>query len=191
MVETVIITGEMRSGTSLCAQLLHHLGFFAGLYLTCPIPPRWRSDWEDPWAVDLVAHEKPIGEDFFKKWALSKKKMSERMGFGGKILLKSPFIALHLNHAMGALPKAFVIVTKRDAREIEKSLKAHPWLDPEDNVKIRTALARHPFAPDYVFDLARWKENASQAFLELCDVLSIDQALSDGVLHLLKEKELV
>lgn len=43
----ILITGPMRSGTSLAAEMLHFLGAPAGVMQMMPQHPTWQSEWED------------------------------------------------------------------------------------------------------------------------------------------------
>jgi len=59
----VIVVGRMRSGTSAVGEVLHQMGCLMGTWFTAPIPPNWRSDWEDKDLNDIVFMRAPFGTD--------------------------------------------------------------------------------------------------------------------------------
>lgn len=57
------IVGPMRAGTSAVSQVVHYLGFNAGQTIHAPIPPTWRSDWEDVELAKALSALLPLGDD--------------------------------------------------------------------------------------------------------------------------------
>lgn len=47
MMETILILGPRRSGSSAVAEVCHFLGVPAVIKLLAPMPPVWRFEWED------------------------------------------------------------------------------------------------------------------------------------------------
>jgi hypothetical protein len=59
----VAILGPMRSGTAAVSQVVHYLGFNAGVAIHAPVPPAWRSDWEDLELSQALSQLLPLGDD--------------------------------------------------------------------------------------------------------------------------------
>lgn len=143
----VLITGLMRSGTSLVAEMVHRLGWQAAVTMGAPIPPAYRSDWEDlGLSLPLVGRERWSAgrlQDYIGRRIDS----SRIFGFGGKFALKSPYLVFiwpKLLTALRALdlPDPLVIRTFRREESVARSLAAHPQLYPDDQELIRGRLHR-------------------------------------------------
>ena len=170
MSEIVAVTGLMRSGTSLAAAILHRLGGFAGVYITAPMPPTWKGDWEDPWALDLMM-EKKLKPKFFREWIDSKRESAGMYGFE-KIQLKSPYLALHMAPLLEAAPDIFVVATNRDPGAVSSSMARHPQLTLKDQGRIRAAL--ESVTPRYVFDCDHCQADPQSEIQSLCMALGLD-----------------
>jgi hypothetical protein len=135
MKRPVVILGLMRSGTSLVASLVHYLGFQVADIIPAPMPPAWRSDWEDPHlSLRLVAGERID----WKSYLAERRFLSETLGFDGRVAMKSPYLALHVRALAEIEP--FVIKVVRSPLAVERSFKAHPHLIRRDQERIRAAL---------------------------------------------------
>jgi hypothetical protein len=136
MKRPVIIVGLMRSGTSLVGSIVHYLGFPVSDIIPAPMPPAWRSDWEDPHlSLRLIAGEKINWESHLA----DRRFLSAGLGFDGRVAMKSPYLALHMQALLEFEP--FVIKVVRQGAAIERSFKAHPHLIRRDQERIRAALA--------------------------------------------------
>lgn len=140
----VFVTGEMRSGTSMVAEVLNRLGWQAGITIMCPQPPSWRSDWEDvPLAVALLRGSRPTVEEW-RDYIATRGIMARRIRYTGGVCIKSPYLALCLDELKRACPEGVWVRTERDCAEVDASMAEHYWLSQEDQAKIRTAL---PYVP--------------------------------------------
>jgi hypothetical protein len=138
---SVLITGLMRSGTSLVASMCHRLGFMVGPQIPVPIPPRWRSDWEPlELTRGLVNHRGDALHDWLVWYCHGLREQSRLVGFEGRICLKSPFLAPRWDIVRQAIPDAFVVRTFRYSEDVERSMAAHPALSAADQVKIAAGL---------------------------------------------------
>lgn len=143
--KVVLITGLMRSGTSLAAEIVHRLGFAVAPWIPAPAPPSWRSDWEDPQLTMRLMARRKIDWDAY---ILERKAAASALGFRG-ICIKSPYLALYLPELR---PRAdFLIVTEREDREVDQSMARYPQLSAEDQDEIRSAL--DGVRPDRTFGL--------------------------------------
>jgi hypothetical protein len=143
--KVVLITGLMRSGTSLAAAIVHRLGFAVATWIPAPAPPAWRSDWEDPFLTQKLMARRKIDWDAY---ILERKAAASVLGFKG-ICIKSPYLALYLPELR---PRAdFLLVTEREDKEIEQSMARYPQLSLEDQDEIRSAL--DGVRPDRTFGL--------------------------------------
>jgi hypothetical protein len=63
----VLVSGPMRSGTSLVASMLHHMGVPMALTVLAPQAPRWQFEWEDCDLTTAAIRSFPIGETQHKQ----------------------------------------------------------------------------------------------------------------------------
>ena len=141
--KVVLITGPMRSGTSLAAMIVHRLGFAVSTWIPAPAPPAWRSDWEDPYITVAMMARRKINWD---EYIAARKRMASTLGFRG-ICIKSPYLALYLPEVR---PRAdYLIVTEREESAIVQSMARCPSLSAQDQDEIKAAL--DGIKPDHQF----------------------------------------
>jgi hypothetical protein len=116
----VLITGPMRSGTAAVSQVVHYLGFNAGVAIHAPAPPAWRSDWEDFELANALIQLCPMGDsdptssqrtaalNFFANYVRRRMDwLSALQEFSGVELpgwsMKSPLLALFMDEARAAI----------------------------------------------------------------------------------------
>jgi len=140
MSRVVLIVGMFRSGTSMVAEVVHRLGYAVAPVIPAPDPPSWRSDWEDPTlTIPLIMDERPSLE-WLTSYVEMRRKASSVLGFGGKIAIKSPYLALIWPEMIGIASPAFVIKTFRQEEARKRSLAAHSALSERDDSRISDAL---------------------------------------------------
>lgn len=133
----VLILGPMRSGTSLAASMVHRLGFPVSNVIPAPIPPRWRSDYEDSWLTVRLMQRAVVD---WHEYVAVRRESSELLGFGGRFSIKSPYLAPCWVDVQKAIPNAFVIKTFRGQDDIAASMHEHPQLSGADQELICRAL---------------------------------------------------
>ena len=165
----VLITGQMRSGTSLVAAMVHHMGFQVAPIIPAPAPPSWRSDWEDPGLTPklMMRHGCSWGIYFERRRYLSR-----RTGFGGRIAVKSPYLALYREEIERACELPLWILVTRDPADRERSLAAHPQLSETDQLEIRLAL--EGLKPEIVLQYERLIEEPLTSSMALADALGVE-----------------
>lgn len=141
----IIVTGPMRSGTSMVAQTLHLLGVPVADEIRAPLPPRWQLDWEDPAVAEALWHvaqqpENPgDGLEEFLVQHLSHRlethwAVTEAFGLPPEnpIAIKSPLLPLVWLSLMGACAELVLepvlVVCYRDWTAVQSSVRAsfHP-----------------------------------------------------------------
>lgn len=135
MKPVVLIVGLMRSGTSLVAALVHHLGFQVSPVITSPCPPTWRSDWEDPSATVPLLQGRQVN---WEKYFLDRRFAAGLMGFNS-IAVKSPLLALHMEEIRKVEPDVFVVCAQREEESVERS-RLHTQLPADLQERIREKL---------------------------------------------------
>lgn len=167
MTKLVMISGQFRSGTSAVAQVVHRLGFPAGLWFAPPYPPKWRSDWEDSEAVTALMRLCPWGarptdeaRDLFLDWFpgyLNRRMaclemMQDRGVWAAEngVACKSPFYAFFHREIGEVCAKAGMkvrwIVARRDQDEIDASLAefhGRVWPESIDQIRMTQRLVAH------------------------------------------------
>jgi hypothetical protein len=124
----VFITGAARSGTSLVAAIVHRLGFQIAPTIPAPMPPTWRSDYEDPhFSLALMAGDRPSAE-YLRRYLARRRAFSAACGFEGRIALKSPYLVRVWARLLEAAPDAFTIRVRREDAARARSLTAQPAL---------------------------------------------------------------
>lgn len=93
----IAITGQIRSGTSLMAELVHFLGFPVTVAMHAPSHPTWRCEWEDPDLAYQLAYG--TSDVDFKSHLLMRRDSALRQAkyFNRNlpgISIKSPFLAM-------------------------------------------------------------------------------------------------
>lgn len=143
----VLIVGRFRSGTSLVAQLVNRMGWQVAPLISVPAPPSWRSDWEDSQLTTaLMSRQYPTRERWveYLKW---RRLVSRDTGFGGRIAIKSPYLALVWDDLTGIVGEHAVTVrVSRGDEARRRSLEAHPALSDHADRLIGESLAL--VAPD-------------------------------------------
>ncbi len=142
----VVVVGAMRSGTSLVAGLCHRLGFHAGRFFFAPHPPTWRLDWQDQeLSMKLVARDWPT-LDWWHSYIEKRRVLSERVGFGGRIVLNCQWLALCWDDLIEVLEAEWehpmTIRTYRDGEGLARSMDGNPALKQADQDEIVAALYR-------------------------------------------------
>ncbi len=124
-----LIVGPLRSGTSLVASMVHRLGWCAVSTMGPPIPPSWRADWEDlELSVPLIRGVRPTPE-WLAAYIERRRAVSRLCGMGGKVALKSPYLAFIWPTLLEAIEYEPVVVrTYRDEVSMEASRAAHDHL---------------------------------------------------------------
>lgn len=133
----VLVTGAMRSGVSLVASMCHRLGFPVTSLLDAPIPPRFRSDWQDPrLTLRLMAREVIDWAEYLAQ----RRRESVALGFDGRVAISSQYLAVYWADVRKAIPDAFVIKTYRGHDDMAASMRAHPQISEADQELICRAL---------------------------------------------------
>lgn len=177
----VLITGPMRSGTSLVAQIVHRLGWHASPLIGPPIPPSWRSDWEDPnLTLKLLDGLRP-SPDWWRSYMNHRRTMSLAFGFKGRFAIKSPYLALVWPRVMEVVTDPFVIRTYRNAKEMDDSFMHHPQLQEEHQEAIKKGLRQ--VRPDIEIGYEWAVEEPKRMVNELAAKLGVedDQAMAAAV----------
>lgn len=143
----VVIVGQMRSGTSMVAELVHRLGWHAAVTMGAPAPPSWRTDWEDLELTMTLLQGVNPGVPWLIDYLGRRVEVSERMGFGGRIALKSPYLLFIWDDLFEALdqagfPHPVVIRTYRYDLNVLRSLRAHPQLSEVRQAQIARLASR-------------------------------------------------
>jgi hypothetical protein len=158
----------MRSGTSLVAQIVHRLGFQVAPFIPAPMPPSWRSDWEDPRiTIDLILGEKIDWHEYMRGRA----HLSKATGFLGRYAIKSPYLALRYGAISEAAPEAFWIRCERQEEAVDRSFKAHPQLD--DVAQYRIDKALHTFDPHMIVRYEYVLEEPLMAVEQMANTLGV------------------
>lgn len=129
----IAITGEMRSGTSMMAEVIHFLGFPVVVSMLAPGHPTWRPEWEDPdLAVQLALGRGVTVESLVEHLRFRREAAERQAKYHGRSLpgisIKSPFLALNAD----AMEKAAIevgmkgswVVIGRGAEAVDASLRA-------------------------------------------------------------------
>ena len=158
----ILVTGPMRSGNAMVAQVLHRMGYMASPLINAPIPPSWRSDYEDEdLALRMMSGERP-SVDSWRIYLNQRQTVSLVLGFQGRYAVTGPYLSLGWDRLLEAMPvKPFVIQTRRRAEDVEASMAAHPRLSKEDQGQIKACCKK--IKPDFwavyeaaVDDPKRW-----------------------------------
>ena len=127
-IEPIIVTGVGRSGTSVIAGILHHLGVYMGEEFIPANKSNLTGYWEDKEFIKLNAHllEYQITiELWYKKIS---ELVSKRQALGEKWGFKDPSITNLLNFYVQLFPNALYINCTRDKDEIIESLqRTYNW----------------------------------------------------------------
>lgn len=128
----ILITGLMRSGTSVVSSIVHRLGYQVSLEIPAPAPPKWRSDWEDLYLSMDLMKRKRIN---WKSYLDDRREISDMLGFLG-VAIKSPYLALRYGEISSALEDCTWIVTQRERSYVDRSFAKCPQLSEDDQEKI-------------------------------------------------------
>ena len=180
--QIVLVTGPMRSGTSLVAGVLHRLGWCAAVKLAAPGPPSWRLEWEDvDMTVELINGRRPTPGAWIEYLA-DRARHSAAMGFGGRITVKSPYLALVWENLIRVAPDALVIRTYREEEGLARSMAAHPQLGAQQQEAIGRALLKITptveLGYDYSVDYPERMVRGLAQRLEVEDPVAIQAAIA-------------
>jgi len=131
----VIVIGQIRSGTSAVADILHHLGVPMGVSFAAPMPPVWRFEWEDtPIALTLAQHEffrdaSVRGEGlltWFRDYLWTRGRHARDTWKTDRWGMKQPLLAVYADMLLPELSLAAsrltIIQTVRDQAAIDRSV---------------------------------------------------------------------
>lgn len=145
MIPVVLITGLMRSGTSLAAQVVHRLMYQAAPVITVPYPPSWHSDWECPRLTTSLMLGREIDWPGYLEW---RRAMAAATRFKG-ISIKSPFLAVRWREVLESVQDRYVVRVVRNEADVAASIAKYPELL-EREAEVREALPA--VEPDFLFD---------------------------------------
>lgn len=137
MKRILIVTGPLRSGTSMIAGMAHRMGFIAGTWINPPMPPKFRLEWEDKELFDLFYNpSEPTAKDFreyllrrfFHADAIRRATGVEVPG----ITVKSPMLAWKWDEFMKAVE--FMKLVKHIEVVIVKCTRS--WPTPDGNLEV-------------------------------------------------------
>jgi hypothetical protein len=148
-VKVVAIVGQMRSGTSLLASIVHHLGIPVATVVGAPLPPKWQFDWEDPEFSTKLMHMRSVSHLWFCQYLARRAAATRALWDGSAFGLKSPYLALHWGDFVAACKAEnhdlFVLKTMRSQEAIDRSMShavAHGVnLDQKHQARIRAELS--------------------------------------------------
>jgi hypothetical protein len=137
------IVGQMRSGTSAVAEVVHTLGCPVAVHTPAPLPPTYRFDWEDSELSNALAKGK-MSKPWLVDYLHSRDKHSKLFP-SGWFAIKSPLLALHWYEIDEALDEVgvgdtCVVRVWRNPQEVERSMRLQPQLSVETNTEIRDAM---------------------------------------------------
>lgn len=142
----IAITGQMRSGTSAVAQIIHLLGIPVAVHTPAPMPPTWRFDWEDSLlSQSLTATQGDPDSDWFIDHLKARMTHATELFRSDHIALKSPFLCLTrdlLELCADVLHETvYWIILRRPQAQIEASMDQFPFLDFGANERIKKRLS--------------------------------------------------
>ncbi len=175
----VIVCGQMRSGTSLVAQMLHLMGCPMAVNLLAPMPPTYRMDWEDTDATLELFSAVPLGtaptdavRARFKVWIRRYRYARLTLARGqhlnalrhppGAIGVKHPLF-LHFRRELAEMDDVRIVTTRREQAAIDESV-AHafpPWRNMTGAMRTNELLAAEQalVTPDLEVSYERTIEN--------------------------------
>lgn len=128
-----IVLGQMRSGTSAVAEIVHRLGIPMGRSFVAPAPPVYRFEWEDTelsmvFARFWIRQENPAG-GWFPWWKnyLAERKRHARRFNTDRFGMKTPPLALLLDTLLPEarkLGQVALIHVERPQPQIDASVRA-------------------------------------------------------------------
>lgn len=161
----ILVTGQMRSGTSLAAEMLHFLGAPAGIMQLMPMHPTWKNEWEDAELTHKLVELFPLEDpkpnaarkeefrDFFPQYLANRARYIQTMDRvwnqrTGTFSMKSPLLALVLDDVREACDEFKIelktVVCKRNADAVLGSLeRALPEDKKAGAKKLNRLLATH------------------------------------------------
>lgn len=170
----VAILGQMRSGTSLLASIVHHLGYPVAITMGAPIPPTWDFDWEDQELTEMLMLGEP-DQRWFERYLAGRGEASSRLGTDGDFAVKSPYLALHWEPFVRAADRLgadlCVFMTDRRQDAIDISLAGLPVLSSVDQACIRAAL--RGIASDMTIRYEALLSHGKQRVLDIADRLDV------------------
>jgi hypothetical protein len=194
-VTVVAILGQMRSGTSLLASIVHHLGYPVAIAMCAPIPPKWESDWEDvEFTEKLLPPTTAPTREWFAGYLARRKVTSAFFGTDGRVAVKCPYLALHWKAFVGAVAAhgddLVVLKTARSQDAIDASMRALPYLSKDDQAEIRRA--QQKITPTMVVQYEDLVEEGKPLVREIAEVLDVhsDSAVSLAA-RLIRPKEML
>jgi hypothetical protein len=169
----VLITGPMRSGTSMVAEIVHRLGYPVSVLIPAPGPPSWRSDWEDPALTMKLMRGQEVD---WKAYVDHRERASKALGFEGRVAIKSPYLALYKAAIEKSFPRRetqWIVCVRADA-EVERSMLAHPALSRTHQKRIRAALEDFEDVAPFEFDYFSAQQAPFESVTALAEELDFD-----------------
>lgn len=180
----ILITGLMRSGTSLAARIAHQSGVDMGIYFYAPVPmTTFDLEYEDaPLTHFLSARpEKDDAKKFLQEYLPIKKESSRADAWG----YKSPFALFYMDEIKQVLQDMgeplHIIKTFREPEEIYRSLSVRSMemgLDYSALHRLQNEMemAYNHCKADIVLDHDFMRQDAEIASAYICDLAGIKQA---------------
>lgn len=175
----VVVVGPLRGGCSLVTGICHRLGFHAGLTFIAPHPPTWRLDYQEvELSVRLVERRWPT-LDWWHLYIEKRRALSQRVGFGGRVVLNCQWLALCWDALIEALEAEWehplTIRTYRDGEGLARSMAAHPLLKQADQDEIVAALYRR-VSPEFEISYDFLVDDPEQVVRILAERLGVEDA---------------
>lgn len=177
--DIVLVVGAPRSGTSMVAQVVNRLGWHVGASVPPPIPPTWRSDFEDfDFSMRLARGERPSAPEI-GRYLFSRLDLAVALGFpGGRFMLKSPLLALVWPQLTSELKRLSftwrtISVWRQFSEREESRLAGPPGLAVEVCQEVVRAMECW-VVPDLEIAYRKATEDPVVAVRALASVLSVD-----------------
>ena len=172
----ILVTGPLRSRNALGAQVPDRRGYMASPLINAPLPPSWRSDWEDEDLALRMMRGERLSVDSWRIYLNQRQTVSLVLGFQGRYALTGPYLSLDWTRLLEALEpaKPFVIQTRRRAADVAASMEAHKQLSGSDQKEIAAACKK--IKPDFwasyegaVDDPKRWCASLAKTLMGVDD----------------------
>lgn len=143
--QVILVTGQMRTGTTCVARILNSLGCQMGTTMRMPLPfPNCDHDFEDFQLVEAITSGQ-FDEDWFMNYCDLREHQRQRVidmgypvaaGWG----MKSPFLMEHVADIESWLPEPTILIQcKRDQVDSEESLDRMLGESPRNSQFVATA----------------------------------------------------
>lgn len=167
----VIVTGLMRTGTSLVSRQLHRIGVPMGTAMRFPqAQPNGQEDWEDIEFTDfmlnaIIGHNSDDDVLEFMEYYIEKRNAINGYLWG----VKSPFALPYVQLIRAASDRVKVIRTTRDTDDTIASLAEQT--DLADVLEIQNILMEsRPFVPNMQIDLSESLDRPEYVKRKLLDL---------------------